>query len=394
VPVFRAVKPSEFEECLDLWEKVFSPVPRSLFVPYFHGDPWYRGAYTRVCEEDGRIVSAVQVVERRVYVGSAELVMGGIGDVATDPDYRGRGYNTQCLRDSIRVMKRYGIDFSVLFTGICDFYGRLGWRSVPMRISSGSIRSELGSDSMDYVVRTCDFFKDLPALEEVHKSFSGGRPYTTVRTPDYWTGYVLPRFGAQENTLVAEYKGSVVGYLLGNSNGENSSIGELGYLPNHARSIGSLMRSNAVRMRDRGVKTINAYVPEEPQVLSAFRGVVDDFKVTESRGGMCLVTNMRSLGRRLLPELSRRARESNPPSGPISLDTEMGSLSLTVANGKVVQGGRQPTRVPISQPDFFCLLLGIKSVEELGIETTPKAREIISALFPRQRPAFWMPDHF
>ncbi len=394
MPVFRSVKPSEYEECLDLWEKVFAPVPRSLFAPYFYGDPWYRRAYTRVCEEDGKLVSAVQVVERKVYVGSAELIMGGIACVVTDPDYRGRGYNTQCLRDIIRVMKRHGMDFSVLFTGIRDFYGRLGWRSVPTKIFSGAIRHDLDGDSTGYVVRACDFSTDLPALEESHKSFSGGRAYTTARTPEYWQGYVVPRFGPQEDTLVAEYNGSVVGYLLANSNGENSSIGELGYLAAHGRCIGPLMHSNAVRMRDRGVKTIHAYVPEEPAVLSAFQDVIDDFKVTESRGGMCLVTNMTSLGRRLMPELNRRARESNPLSGAVSLDTEMGSLALTVEKGEVVQGARKPTRVPMSQPDFFCLLLGIKSIEELGIETTSEATEIISALFPRQRPAFWLPDHF
>lgn len=394
MPVFRAIRPSEFEECLDLWERVFSPVPRSLFVPYFYGDPWYRRAYTRVCEEDGRIVSAVQVVERRVCVGSAELVMGGIGNVATDPGYRGRGLNTHLLRDIIRVMKREGMDFSVLFTGICDFYARLGWRSVPMKTFSGAIRSRLPDAASEFTVRECDFARDLDALQGIHRAFSGGRPFTTSRTPEYWQGYVIPRFGPPEDTLVAEHEGSAVGYLLGRSNGENSSIGELGCLPGRERSIGALMRANAARMRRRGAKTINACVPEEPGVLSAFREVVQDFSAAETRSGMCLVTNMRSLGRRLLPELNLRARESGCPSGSVSLDTEMGRLVLSVSAGNVSLGGERPVRIPVSQPDFFRLLFGIEDGKELAAGAANETAEIVSALFPKRRPVFWGPDHF
>lgn len=395
MPVFRSVKPSEYEECLDLWEKVFTPVPRSLFTPYFYGDPWYRRAYTRVCEEDGRIVSAVQVVERRVYVGSAELVMGGIGNVATYPDYRGRGYNTQCLRDIIRVMKRYGMDFSALFTGICDFYARLGWRSVPMKYYAGAFLTDQTCDGTSgYTVRMCSHERDLPALQRIHESFNRHRAFTTIRTPEYWRGYVMPRFGAEDDTLVVEIGGSVVGYLYAQIHNTRCILQEMGHLRGHEACLSPLTCAVASRAMARGATSFEFRLPEEPDVFQAIRGVVQSLDFREVPSGMCLVTNMRSLGRRLLPELNRRARESNPRSGSVSLDMEMGNLALTVANGEVVLGGRNPIRIPISQPDFFCLLLGIKDAGELGIETTREAGVIISALFPRQRPVFWLPDHF
>jgi hypothetical protein len=337
------------------------------------------------------------VVERKVRVGSAELVMGGIGDVATDPEYRGRGYNTQCLRDSIRVMKRYGFDFSVLFTGICDFYARLGWRSVPPKFYAGTFGDvQKDADTSDYTVRPCVFEKDLPGLEKVHESFNRARAFTTIRTPDYWRGYVLPRFGAEEDTLVAEHDGSIVGYLYAQTqaNRRTLQVQETGCLGGHEECLDHLIRAAASRAIARGATSFELLPPDEPALFQAVRNVVRNLEFREYFGTMCMVTNMRSLGRRVLPELNCRARESKPPSGSVSLDTEMGRLALTVENGTVALGASRPVRIPISQPDFFCLLFGIKDAGELGIETTREAGEIISALFPRQRPVFWLPDHF
>lgn len=396
MPVFRAIRPSEFEECLDLWEKVFSPVSRSLFVPYFYGDPWYRRAYTRVCEEDGRIVSAVQVVERSVYIGSAELVMGGIGNVATDPDYRGRGLNTQLLKDIIRVMKREGMDFSVLFTGIHDFYARLGWRSVPIKYYAGDFRANQAPVTSGYTVRPCVFEKDLPALMEVHESFNRHRPFTTIRTPEYWRGYVLPRFREQEDTLVAEVGGSVVGYLYAQTHETRRilQVQETGCLRDHEACLGSLLRTAASQAIERGVRTLELIPPEEPALFEAIHGVVEKLDFRETQGTMCMVTNMRSLGRKLLPELRKRAEAAGIEAGSISLDTEMGRLALTVEQGNVCLGAERPVRIPLSQSDFFCLLLGIRDAVELGIEAVPEALQTISALFPRRHPVFWLPDHF
>lgn len=396
MPVFRAIRSSEFEDCLDLWEKVFSPVPRSLFIPYFHGDPWYRRAYTRVCEEDGRIVSAVQVVERRVYIGSAELVMGGIGNVATDPDYRGRGLNTQLLKDIIRVMKREGMDFSVLFTGIHDFYARLGWRSVPIKYYAGDFRTDQVPVTADYRVRPCVFEKDLPALMRVHESFNRHRAFTTIRTPEHWRGYVLPRFGAEEDTLVAVRDGSIVGYLYAQTqvNRHVLQMQEIGCLRDHEACLSPLLRAAASRAVERGARTLELLPPEEPALFEAIHGVVEKLDFRETQNTMCKVTNMRSLGRKILPELQKRAEAAGITSGSIGLDTEAGRLAITVKNGQITLGAEKPRRIPLSQPEFFCLLLGIKNIEELGAEVPTEGREIISALFPRQRPVFWLPDHF
>jgi len=394
-PHFRAIRLDEFDRCLDLWDQVFRDVPRKYFEAYFYGDPRFRRAYTRVCALDGRLVSAVQVCERRVRIGSAELVMGGIGNVATDSDFRGRGYNTRLLKDSIRIMRRYGMDFSVLFTGIHPFYERLGWRPVAVKSFTGKIKPRLRERETDkYSIRACDFSTDLDGIKEAYEAFNRLRPLTVCRTPEYWTGYALPRFGEPADTLVAESAGSVTGYVVSPCHRDNCSVREIGCIPGHEGCIGPLITRSAARARERGVTAMWFHVPEEPEILAAARRVTNDLAPRESLGMMCRVIDMESLGRRLLPELNRRAARRKLPPGSFSLDTEMGSLALTIRNGQVTIGMGDGVHVAVSQPEFFCLLFGLKSADELGLPIPGDVRQMLLALFPVAHPVFYLQDHF
>ena len=382
---FRAVKPGELDECLDMWGIVFERVGRQYFVPYFEGDPWFKRAYTRVCTVDGKIAGAVQICERKVRVGEAELVMGGIGNVGAYPEFRGRGYSSRLMLDAVRVMRRHGMDFSVLFTGIQPFYEKALWRSAPQLFLHAEVGSFDKSRHPSHV-RPLDWDSDLPDLQAIYESFNKGRPLTTVRTGDYWKGYVRARFG--DPTLAAEADGKMVGYLHYAYSKPDCWPREIGYLPGHEACAGPLFQEMIARCPEVEKLTIN--LPHEPAVLDAINRIATKVEPREPMGGMFRIVNIRSLGRRLLPELSRRSA----PDGAISLDTELGSLRLTIKGRKVRLGAKNPIRVPLSQLEFFCLIFGVKGVEELGISAPEKAKDIFRALFPPRKPVFWLADHF
>jgi predicted acetyltransferase len=382
---FRAIKQSEMEECLDMWGIVFERVGRQYFVPYFEGDPWFKRAYTRVCVVDGKIASAVQICERKVRVGEAELVMGGIGSVGTYAEYRGRGYSSRLMLDTVRVMKRHGMDFSVLFTGIQPFYEKALWRSVPQKYISAEVGS-FKTDADSYNIRALDWDTDLPDLKVIYESFNEGRPLTTIRTDEYWGGYGRARFC--EPTLVAESGGKGVGYIHFAYDEPNCWPREIGYLPGHEGCAGPLIQKMIARCPDMEKLIVN--FPHEPVIMDAINGIAKEVEIREPMGGMFRIINIRSLGERLLPELNRR----RAPDGSISLDTEIGSLRLAVDKGKVSLGAENPIRIPLSQLEFFCLVFGIKSVEELGLTLPERAKDILEALFPPQKPVFWLADHF
>lgn len=392
---FRAVRPDELEKCLDLWGNVFERVGRAYFVPYFHGDPWFDRDYTRVCVVDGRIVSAVQVCKRRVQVGSAELIMGGIGNVATDPEFRGKGYSSHLMRDTIRVMRQHDMDFSVLFTGIQPFYERLGWRSVPQKTLMGHIKSAVSSRKQPrYHIRPTDRDKDQRAIQRIYDVWNKGRPLTTVRTPEYWEGYLSMRHGKPELTLVAEADGDIVGYLWYGHDQPNCWLKEIAWLPGHEACVSELIAESVERAYDAGLSSLIVHLPAEPEILSAVGEVAERIEPREPMGMMCRLINPDSLVRRMLPELTRRAQQAGLSSVALSLTTELGRLDFSIENGRAVAGGRDAKEVSLTQTEFFCLLFGIKSVKELGLSLSGRARHAISALFPPQRPVFWLADHF
>lgn len=386
---FRAIRPDEFEECLDLWGRVFEETGREYFIPYFHGDPAFRLEHTRVCLVDGRLVGAVQICERRIRIGGSEIVMGGIANVATFPEYRGRGYSSRLLEDAARVMLECGMDHSVLFTGIHSFYEKLGWRTVPAKMLAGRLKDDLSEAHDDGCsIRPCDWASDMADIRKIYEAYNSRRTMTCARAPEYWTGYVLPRAGT---AVVAESGGRIVGYIFFALGGEECSLKEIGCLPGHEACADSLIRYAACSA---GAKTIRGNLPEEPEIVDAIGRIAEHIEPRISDHMMCRIVDMHLLGERILPELNRRAQESSLTSGSISLDTEQGSLALSVKSGQVALGADDPARIRTGVSDFFSLLFGLKEVDEAGLSMTDEARQIVSALFPAQRAVLWPADSF
>lgn len=392
---FRAIQPHEVEGCLDLWSTVFEHTGRDYFVPYLFGDPWYNPEFTRVCVLDGRIVSALQICRRDVRVGHNTLTMGGIANVATHPEYRGRGYASQLLLDSLMTMAKYSIDFSILFTGIHQFYERAGWCPVPMKRFTGELRQDLPTEeSSHYSFRTADWKYEVFKLLPVYQEFNERRALTVVRTVDYWKGYSIPRFGAPKSTVIAERKGCVKGYIYFQLDGENCWLHEIGFLQGEAECARSLILHVAAQARTAGVRRLWSNLPSESVIMDAFHSVATNVDVREPTHMMCRVINMDTLKHKILPDLNARASASKLPSGIVSLDTDYGNLSLKVKRRHIFIGETSESQIKVTQSQFFSLLFGVKNARELSLTTSANEMAIIDALFPEQCPVYWQPDHF
>lgn len=392
---FRAIQPHEFEDCLDLWSTVFVHTGRDYFVPYLHGDPYYNPELTRVCVVDGKIVSALQICRREVRIGNNALTMGGIANVATHPEYRGRGYASQLLLDSLMIMPTHSIDFSMLFTGIQPFYERAGWCSLPMKRFTGELRQDLpAEESTHYSFRTADWKYDVVKLLPVYEEFNQQRPLTVVRTVDYWKGYSVPRFGAPKSTIIAETSGYVAGYLYFQLDGENCWLHEIGFLRSEAECARALILNAAAQASTAGVRRLWSNLPSESVIMDALHSVVTSVEVREPAHMMCRIISMDSLKHKVLPELNDRASVTRPPSGIVNLDTDYGTFGLKVKRGHVCTVETSESRTKMAQSQFFSLLFGVKNVRELSLNMTTTETAIVDALFPEQRPVYWQPDHF
>ena len=131
----------ELEVWLDLVCEVFGDlnIPRSYFARHWTSDPpalrrlnMILVAVERGC---GRMVATVRIFRRTIRVaGGKHTTVGGLGEVSTLPQFRGRGICTRLLRMSLSEMERSGIKASSLHaaSAASAIYKRLGWHPVPM----------------------------------------------------------------------------------------------------------------------------------------------------------------------------------------------------------------------------------------------------------------------
>jgi aminoglycoside 2'-N-acetyltransferase I len=84
---------------------------------------------------DGTIISQIGIVVRKVAVGDQHILAGGVGGVATHPDYRRHGYAGLLLRAAEQLMRDLDLEFGILVCGEerMPYYASFGWQKIDNR---------------------------------------------------------------------------------------------------------------------------------------------------------------------------------------------------------------------------------------------------------------------
>ncbi|MHB0879154.1 MAG: GNAT family N-acetyltransferase [Anaerolineae bacterium] len=101
--------------------------------PRFTGFEWAPAQWQVVGCLGDRIVSGVKITVRDVTVAGRQVRVAGIGDVATLPEYRRRGFAGAALaRAGEFLCRELGVEFGLLFcdTHLLHYYGKFGWQRV------------------------------------------------------------------------------------------------------------------------------------------------------------------------------------------------------------------------------------------------------------------------
>lgn len=387
---FRAIRPTELETCLDVWDAAFPETPREYFRKYFVGDPWFRPEYTRCAFEGERMVSALQIVRREVRVGQVTLTLGGIANVGTLPVYRSKGYSTQLLRDAITVMENDGFDFSILFTGIYGFYARLGWENLAVQVLSAEIRQDLPPPEVVYRIRPLAD-TDLESLCTCYEQYNAGRSLTVVRSPAYMRGWTNWDERTPSDVFVAEAAGRFVGYIVAPI-GERLVIEEIGWLPTYSECAYVLLLYATQRAKEQGVSHAQLRIPRDPVLTNAMRNLYHRFTWHEYQP-MVRVIRLQSMVNKLLPELSRRVQMVGA-KGSVRIRLPIGAFGLRANSQGVVRDADALPEITLTQAQWMGLVFGLVGAEELPEPIPPQTRAILNVLFPRQPAIFWSWDGF
>lgn len=181
--------------------------PDRFYRKYF-ADPTAHLEWTRVvvCAEDNRLVGSVRIFDRTWNIEGQEVQCAGLGEVCTDPDFRGKGISTMMLVDAVQFCEhKTGARFSALHaaTAVAPLYKRFDYTLLTVPYA----RFRFGSDVVvgSFPLRAPLFADDWRELQAAYEATIArlGQVGATVRNREYWEQW-MP-FVTGGNMYVWEY---------------------------------------------------------------------------------------------------------------------------------------------------------------------------------------------
>ena len=400
----RGAYESELEQTVELSCLAFNPDGHERYWAYMRGDRSYRLPQTRVVVVNGRVVSTLRVWERRIRVGASLVTMGGIGGVCTHPKYRGAGYASALMRNTMDYLRLTGCDIGVLFTIIPEpFYEKLGWTSLPLhgfvaeRCAEGRAESPTGW--------TVDAFKaetDLERVAELYDLSNAAQSGAIARTRTYWDT-APSRIRGVLPTRVARRDGQIHGYLNYEVSEDGAAVHEVGYTPNNTEALAVLVSDFLEACEAVGVETVEgSFSPRHPFVAHLTAG--NRLTQTTNTKMMLSAVDLPVLLRRLVVGWESRIADAEEMFSPFSVrlptpnNSEIvlrhnrdGTLQIVSGVADAVDLG-----VDVTEADFWQLLFGEIGWVDLGAAASVSAEisAFLEVLFPKRDVIFWSPDRY
>jgi predicted N-acetyltransferase YhbS len=233
---YRTIRPGERTALLDLLELAFEE--RELFERYLEHDRRLRDRDTLVALDGERLVGCVQIFTQTIRLRGEAVPLGGVGSVATHPDYERRGIASELLNRAIAEMTRRGMALSLLFTARVSFYERLGWVQVehPVWVVHRGEEQDRGAE-----LGRRRRASDIPAVRRLYDDYGGDRDTASMRDDAYWSGQLAFAGNPDEDFRVVERAGAVVAYARRIEFMTLARIMEYGRAPGAASELARLL---------------------------------------------------------------------------------------------------------------------------------------------------------
>ncbi|RKU24991.1 hypothetical protein C6499_15790 [Candidatus Poribacteria bacterium] len=402
----RGVRESELEQVVELSCVAFNPDGHERYWQYVKGDSSYRLPQTRVVVVNDRVVSTLRVWERRMRVGASLVTMGGIGGVCTHPNYRGVGYASALMRDTIGYLQTIGCDLGVLFTIIPEaFYRQLGWTSLRLRgFSVACNAAARAADSLEWQVTDFNPETDLDAVAALYDLANAQQSGTIARTRAYWD--MAPcRIRGVLPTVVARRDGHISGYLNYEIDEKTAEVREVGCIPNSAGVLNALVSYLLEACEAQEIEKIEVKFPSQhPFAERLIAACANPVTQTERSKMMLYAVDLPVLLRRLVVGWESRIADAEETFAPLAVKLSTpnnqqivlrhnadGTLQVVPKDADAVDLG-----VDLTEADFWQLLFGEIGWEQVrpDASVSPEISAFLETLFPRLNVIFWVPDQY
>ncbi len=311
---------------------VFQGPDRESFLGAL-SDPVYRPDQRLLAKVDGRVVSHLHLTERTIRFGSTTIPMNGVMWVGTLPEFRGLGFAQNLMRLASARAKERGVPLQVLTTGMPAFYRPLGWgvcgratfaktmsRNLP-QFTDGVIEGKTGV----WHVRPWRQVElgDLMRLYQDQYQHTTG---TVIRDEEYWRWMIGRRYA--HVIWVACLGEQVHGYAFI----KDHRVLEIASNPAHPQALLALLARVRAEALERAYPEVLVSAPPDHPVIekaAAPPGRLIDQDDYDNTVSMYHITDVGRFLTSILPELSRRARESGAPL-PVELGLSQGDARYMI----------------------------------------------------------------
>ncbi|MFN2582565.1 MAG: GNAT family N-acetyltransferase [Candidatus Dormibacteria bacterium] len=221
-------------------------LPREAFEPFYLGDPTYRPEHSWVAEEGARLLAHLRIYDRSIRLYDNIVPMGGVGNVVTARDARGRGVARALLE---RVCEHLDCCYaiSLLWTHAPSLYEAHGWIEVPQDIVviryAGDTERDTRDGAIDVEHGTDDDIDD--ALELLHNA-DAHRSGTEPRDRAQW---FAQRAWVHEDVagfrIVRDDHGAVRAHVRVRLYGEGTDVLEVGAMPGDVQATRALLAASS-----------------------------------------------------------------------------------------------------------------------------------------------------
>jgi predicted N-acetyltransferase YhbS len=183
---FRAARPDELNAVFDLRARAFQRGTAADWAAFVERDPWRHDGVDLVGMADGRVVATLYLLARRISGPEGELRLSGVGDVASDPSVRGRGYIRRLLALAHERNRAANYDLAMLFTASPWVYsGSAGFSILPCAWLDLDLH-RLMEPVDGWTIESIDPRHHLAGMRQVYEQFGHARPGYPLRGDAYW----------------------------------------------------------------------------------------------------------------------------------------------------------------------------------------------------------------
>lgn len=237
----RLANVQDIHQVRDLWNYCFDDTPE--FVDFYF-QTCYQSENTLVAEDEGKIMSSLQLLPYRMFLREREIPVSYIVGVATWPEYRGRGLVRELLEFADTILHERGIFQSILLPFQYEFYRKYGWEVCYDFLTYKSLESlsyhylkeSKDNKSAHVKFKKVDLDDDIVKITECYNQYMERFHGYIIRGKTEWSKLIHDVTLDGGACYLYEENEKVLGYIMYTIQDKKLNIRELIYISHDAKS--------------------------------------------------------------------------------------------------------------------------------------------------------------